>query len=143
MPRSISIDLPTDDDGMLPRQCPTCERTFAIHRSTYREQHYLNLRCPYCGWIAEFDQFLTDEQADFAEATAENEARELAESELEEALSDIFGTVDDLDFGRQSVPSPHLDVPMTSRTCDNCGFRYHIAASYQDASRCPVCREHT
>jgi DNA-directed RNA polymerase subunit RPC12/RpoP len=149
--RVVSIDLPTDDEGMLPRQCPNCDGQFAIHGETYQEEHYLNLRCPYCGWVAEFDEFLTEEQATYGEAVAENEARRMLEEEFADAFEDAFSGVgssdfievetntDEIDFGHRSTPSPHLAIETDQVTCDTCGFRYAVEEETEDTS-CPVCR---
>lgn len=137
--KTVSIDLPTDGDGMLPRQCPNCQAQFAIHEESYSEEHYLNLRCTYCEWIEKFDEFLTDEQADYAQAVAENEARQLAAKELEDALGDVFDSSGDIEFDDCPEPSPHLSVEMQRVVCDECGFIYSVQKDPDEVS-CPVCR---
>jgi len=149
--RIVNIDLPTDDEGMLPRQCPNCDGSFAIHGETYEDEHYLNLRCPYCEWVAEFDEFLTEEQAAYGEAVAENEARRMLEAEVADMFEDAFSGVgssdfievetntDEIDFGHRSTPSPHLPIETDQVTCGECGFRYAVKDGTDDSS-CPVCR---
>jgi rubrerythrin len=147
----VNIDLPTDEAGMLPRQCPNCDGQFAIHGETYEQEHYLNLRCPYCEWVAEFDEFLTEEQAEYGEAVAENEARRMLEDEFAEMFEDAFsGTgssdfievetnTDEIDFGHQDTPSPHLPVETDQLACSECGFSFAVEQGREDGS-CPVCR---
>lgn len=147
----VSIDLPTDENGLLPRQCPNCGGKFAIHGDTYEEEHYLNLRCPYCQWIEEFDEFLTEEQAEYGEAIAESELRRMAEKELAEAFEDAFGgasgsdfieietNTDEIDFGERSAPSPHLSIATVRINCLECALRYEVREG-ETETYCPVCR---
>ena len=149
--RLVSIDLPTDDEGMLPRQCPNCDRQFTIHGDTYESKNYLNIRCPYCEWVAEFDEFLTEGQAAYGEVVAENEARRMLEEELGDVFEDAFSDVgssdflegetntDEVDFGHRPPPSPDLDIETDETACADCGFRYTIEEATDDFS-CPVCR---
>lgn len=140
--KTIRIDLPTDSDGFLPRQCPHCEQRFSIHGDSYEQGRYLNLRCPYCGMIEEFDEFLTEEQAEYSQATAQNEAREMAAKELEDALGDVFDGVSSgsIDFGEIDTPSPHLSHDTVRTICPNCEFRYGVIEDSDEDSLCPVCR---
>lgn len=147
----VPIDLPTDEAGMLPRQCPNCDGQFTIHRETYEQEHYLNLRCPYCDWIAEFDEFLTEEQAEYGEAVAENEARQMLEDQVADMFEDAFSGVgssdfievetntDEIDFGHRNTPSPHLTIETDQVACRDCGFSFAVKEGTEDIS-CPVCR---
>ncbi|ELZ80150.1 hypothetical protein C454_11071 [Haloferax gibbonsii ATCC 33959] len=151
--KEVSIDLPSDENGMFPRQCPNCDGKFAIHSDTYQDEHYLNLRCPYCGWIEEFDQFLTDEQADYSHSVAEGELRRMAEKELSDALEDAFGGISsnssinletdssEIDFGEPETPSPHLSIETKRITCPDCGFNFLVKQDAEEEQvSCPVCR---
>jgi RNase P subunit RPR2 len=146
-----SIDLPTDDDGLLPRQCPHCSEAFGINLGMFEQNHYLNLRCPVCGWIAEFDKFHTGDQMEFGRSVSSNEVRRQIENELGSMLEEAFSGVsndiveietggDDLDMGRESVPSPHLDMKTVEITCSECGFEYAVEQGAGADSDCPVCR---
>lgn len=146
---SHSIDLPTDKEGLLPRECPHCETSFAIDLQMFKENHYLNLRCPKCNWISEFDKFHTAEQINFARSVSGNEARRQIEEEIGDMLEDAFsGVSNDLvefestgnpDMGRESLPSPQLEIEIEEVTCPNCGFKYAAEGTATD-SNCPVCR---
>jgi DNA-directed RNA polymerase subunit RPC12/RpoP len=149
--KELSIELPTDENGFLPRQCPNCSGKFAIHGDTYQEEHYLNLRCPYCNWIEEFDEFLTEEQLEYAEAVTENEARRMMENEFAEAFEDAFSSSsdfveveanpDEIDFGERDAPSPHLSIMTEQIICSECGFKYLIRKEEKEGEySCPVCR---
>lgn len=147
----VNIDLPTDETGMLARQCPNCDGQFAVHGESYQQEYYLNLRCPYCELISEFDEFLTTEQAEYAESVAENEARRMLEDEVVEAFEDAFsGTgssdfievetnTDDVDLGHRNTLSPHLNIETNQVVCSDCEFPFVIKEDTVDHS-CPVCR---
>lgn len=150
MEKGWSIDLPVDDNEMLPRQCPNCEQAFLIHLPRYTEGMYLNLRCPYCEWVADSDEFVTDDQAEYAAVVGENELRNMAEDTLNDALDDIFGELNSskhfsvnrgssrVDFGRHSLPSPIADYQIDKSDCNNCGFSYSTLPNSDPV--CPVCR---
>lgn len=146
-----SIDLPTDEEGFLPRECPHCEKIFAINLEMFEENHYLNIRCPECGWIAEFDKFHTDDQVDLARSVSGNEARRQIEEEIGGILEDAFSGVsndfveietntDDLDIGQESIPSPQIEIETEEVTCSDCGFEYAAEKKIGADSDCPVCR---
>lgn len=149
---SRSIDLPTDEDGMLPRECPHCETSFAINPEMFQEHHYLNLRCPECCWIAEFDRFHTPDQVEFAHSVGSNEARRQMEEEIGNLFEDAFSGIksndfiqietstDDLNMGRESLPSPHLRIETEKVICSDCNFEYSVEEGTTDKSSCPVCR---
>jgi RNase P subunit RPR2 len=149
---SRSIDLPTGEDGLLPRECPHCETGFAINPEMFDENHYLNLRCPECGWVAEFDKFHTTEQVEYAHSVGSNEARRQAEEEIGNMLEDAFSGVksndyieietstDDLDVGRENLPSPHLKIETEKVVCSECGFEYAVEQGTGKNANCPVCR---
>lgn len=83
----IPMELPLDSDGYLRRQCPRCERVFKWHHdsdddrpdgSEAPEVYF----CPYCGKPSPPDQWLTDEQVDYAQALLAIEAANMVEREL-------------------------------------------------------------
>jgi rubredoxin len=149
---SRSIDLLTDDDGLLPRECPHCETGFAINPEMFEESHYLNLRCPECGWIAEFDEFHTPDQVEYVHSVGSNEARRQVEEEIGNMLKDAFSGVKsndyieveistgDLDMGRESLPSPQLKIETEKIVCSKCAFEYAVEQGTKENSNCPVCR---
>jgi len=138
MERTISIDLPLTSEGMLGRQCPHCEHRFRIDAEEYRNQHYLNLSCPYCRWIADFDEFHTDEQVAYSKSVSMNELENMVVDRLEE----VFGS-GSVEGGLQDTTpqSPHFTEEVVDRICPDCGFGYQELASVSDPS-CPVCRDY-
>ena len=148
---SRSIDLPTDEDGLLPRACPHCKTRFAIDLEMFKNNHYLNLRCPECNWVAEFDKFHTGEQIDFGRSVSGNEARRQVEKEIGDMLEDASNGVsndfvefetstDSPDMGRESLPSPQLEIKIKKINCPDCDFNYAVEQGTATDSDCPVCR---
>lgn len=147
----FSIKLPTDENGKLPRQCPKCDGKFSIHGEDYESSRYLNLRCPYCEWTGGFDEFLTEEQAEYALSVSRDETVQMIGEEVGKAIEDIFGSstssgnIDismesgDFNLGKVGTPSPHLSIATKEISCNSCGFRYEIREETQD-HLCPVCR---
>jgi len=135
----VSVSLPTDDNGMLDRICPNCEQLFQIHKGTFEAEHYLNIRCPYCNWIAEFSKFTTNRQWEYTEAVAMNEqGRQMIEDTLDDALGDL-ADIDSLSSLNQPIPSPHLELDTEGNTCPDCGFEFETLP-VGNGSDCPVCR---
>lgn len=148
--REIAITLPPRTDGLFERACPHCQARFAIHSEDYETGGYLNLRCPRCEWVDEKDEFTTPEQRAYVRAAGENAAREMAEELVADQLKDMFrglrgtpgirvtGSAKRPQLGRQALPEPNANVPLTPVKCPSCGFRYATDASVGGV--CPVCR---
>lgn len=133
MKETSSIELPTKEDNMLPRQCPKCDRKFSINIKSYRTLAYLNIRCPYCRWIEEFDNFVTDEQVNFAEA--------IGKKKVVDMVKDEFSDFDiEVESSRSSIPSPYLSEETKEITCPECGFKYKVKDDTEKRTFCPVCR---
>lgn len=137
MERAIDIELPTTSGGMLGRQCPHCQKRFRINHETYQNQHYLNLSCPYCRWIAEFEEFHTQEQIKHAESVGMDQVEDMVIDELE----DIFGSGSvEGELGGITHESPIFSQDVSDIECPDCDFEYQSLTSEADSS-CPVCRE--
>lgn len=146
--RRRSVEIPTDESGMLERQCPRCRNRFSIDIEHHQEYGYMNLRCPYCRFISELDNFITGEQRAYLYSTTQNVAREAAEQIFDEAFGDLSGfsggsvgfeiDVGDVDLGRAPVESPSSDPDLETVSCDDCGFSYGLAEA--TGGVCPVCR---
>lgn len=157
----IKIPFPADDSGMLPRECPRCGRKFAIDKQDYSERCFLNLRCPYCQWIEEFNEFHTEEQLKYAEALLQDEFFREAEKEIKQSLKKFQDSmkrktskynnfafkagsnVDNFNLNNvpEKTPSPHLDISTQEITCEDCNFSFLVDNSVkEDETACPVCR---
>lgn len=146
--RRRSLRLPVDDNGMLERECPRCHDRFNIEIEEFERQGYMNLRCPYCQFISELDNFSTGKQRQYVYSESMNFGLRTMEDILENAFGDISGfsgknmsleiDVGDFDFGRTEVVDPISSIKLDAATCDTCGFRFEVDNGEDHA--CPVCR---
>lgn len=146
--RRRSLEIPTDDGGMLGRECPRCHRGFRIDLEHYEDRGYMNLRCPYCRFISELDNFTTGEQRVYIYSTTQNLALQTAEELINDMFDDVSGfsndfiefdvDADDVDFGRVATASPAFTTEVDDVRCDECGFCYSVEKEREEA--CPVCR---
>jgi hypothetical protein len=63
MEHRIEVSFPSDSDGFISQQCPSCTRRFKV-RVDDESDHSMNF-CPYCGGESE-DGWLTEEQEAYA-----------------------------------------------------------------------------
>ena len=87
----IPVELPLDSDGYLRRQCPRCERVFKWHHDepTSDSEKHDGYFCPYCSEWAPSDQWWTDEQVEYIEAVAADEAMKQIEIELRPSVEQL------------------------------------------------------
>lgn len=152
---TISIPLPTTDESMLARECPNCHGKFEIDTEDFESNYYLNLRCPYCQMVFEFEDFHSEEQIEYIECQGQNEALALAESEINEVMEEfnrelnkmsndflkVKGDFSGFDVDKENLPSPHLTIDTKTKTCSECGFQFSLDPEIEVKKiSCPVCR---
>jgi len=74
---SLSINIPTDSDGYFGLCCPYCKNDFKILGQEFKETEVVDIYCPVCGLIAEFNSFYTDKVNSKAHSIAKNYAEDL------------------------------------------------------------------
>ncbi|MEK4086084.1 TFIIB-type zinc ribbon-containing protein [Psychrobacillus sp. FSL K6-1415] len=74
---NISFSIPLDDDGFVTLQCPFCNSNFKLTGTDAMDDSVYETFCPYCGLVAEPNQFLTDEVIEKAMRLAENHMFEM------------------------------------------------------------------
>lgn len=74
---TIPFSIPLDDDGYVSLQCPFCDKHFKLTWEDVEDDAIYELFCPYCGLVAEPNEFLTDEVKEKALRLAENHMYEL------------------------------------------------------------------
>ncbi|MEZ4503642.1 MAG: hypothetical protein R3C39_13535 [Dehalococcoidia bacterium] len=145
MRREVSVTLPLDDEGMLGRQCPgpLCGRYFKVKPDTGHEGE--TLACPYCGTVADPQNFATEEQIQYA--------TDVAAGKFVDSLFDRIERTADR-FNRQQrggllnlqmkvhrdrfVPRRYTEHELeTGVTCDNCGLEFAV---YGVFASCPDCQ---
>lgn len=146
--RPQSLEIPVDDDDLLGRECPRCRARFKIDPERYDDRGFMNLRCPYCRFISELDNFTTGEQRQYMFATTHNLARRIMEDIVEEAFGGFTGSSrgsveismnsENINFGRVPVDSPAFSARIYQVECDECGFSFGIEEGLDGV--CPVCR---
>ena len=71
----ISVPIPTDHDGYLRRECPTCGGQFKWHHGPISDESPSEpspsvYYCPLCGAAADTDAWWTQEQVAYAQESA-------------------------------------------------------------------------
>jgi hypothetical protein len=71
----VQVPIPADEDGFVRRECPNCEQQFKWHDGPANEEAESmagppSYYCPLCGEPAPVDEWFTQEQTDYARATA-------------------------------------------------------------------------
>lgn len=92
----VSYELPTDHDGFLRRQCPTCDQQFKWHAGPANEEAEQQpddqvYYCPLCGTVANSDQWFTDDQLDLIQAEAHSATMPQLDHMLDEVLKGLSG----------------------------------------------------
>jgi len=108
----------------------------------------MNLRCPYCRFISEMDEFMTGEQRGYQYSVTQNFALDVMEDMIEEVFDGVSSSssggiefeVDSgsVDFGRVETEPPTISADLERRDCDECGFSYRVEGESEGV--CPVCR---
>lgn len=143
----ISVPISRDEDGFTGRECPQCEGYFKIELGTGLKGSGLPCHCPYCGHVAQHDQFCTTEQIEYAKSVAMRQIsdaflRDLKELEFDHPPRGPFG------IGISIKVEPGSPVPIryyrekqleTETLCVSCTLRYSV---YGVFAYCPDCGEH-
>ena len=77
---SFEIPIPSDDEGYVLLQCPTCGTYFKLTPSDAQDEGVLHLFCPSCGLAGE--SFLTEDVLNLALAKAKNAAMDYIHTEF-------------------------------------------------------------
>lgn len=146
----ISVQLLTDERGMIGRECLKCKQYFKLKPGTGLETEHCY--CPYCDYEGNSDNFWTEAQLKYAESIAMQQAyKKLIKPSLDK-LSKTFkqlerNTRNSLIQFKIKTSSPNLNFPIKYYTekeletiliCDNCKLEFAI---YGVFSRCPDCNE--
>jgi hypothetical protein len=70
MGSQVSVSIPTDERGLLGRECPVpeCLGYFKVKSGTGLTGPGLQCHCPYCGHVADPNSFWTKEQIEYAQS---------------------------------------------------------------------------
>jgi hypothetical protein len=148
----MRISIPTDEHGFFGRQCPSCSQLFWVDSDDYEAlPDELELWCVYCGYHAEHNEFMTQQQLD----RALRAVGDLRVQMVSEALDGMFGRMvtprPRCGFGIEisfrstpfyPQPLPGIDeerlirIRIRIRTCPGCALRYAVFGEHRF---CPVC----
>lgn len=144
--RLIKVTLPTDENGMVGRQCPSpdCGQYFKLKLGTGLPTTMTS--CPYCGWTGDSSNFHTPDQIEYAKSIAIKQT-------LDPILRDFKRTVEGLNRPTRnsliqlkfSVTTPTFHVHCytekeveTRVTCDSCGLEFSVFGVF---ASCPDCQK--
>lgn len=143
MKTRLVVTFPSDPSGYHGRQCPVteCRRYFKVTVGT-GVPDATECICAYCGHSDSVDNFVTDEQFNYAMQVA----TDIAAREIFDAIRPAFefGSPNDTLFARMKYIPPEI-LPYVEReletalVCDGCGLRYAVYGLF---AFCPDCGKH-
>lgn len=147
---TISVNVPTDDDGYTGRECPNedCLGYFKITFGTGLPDATACV-CPYCGTTEEHDQFWTQDQLELLQSVAMQEVMGALHKDLKSLEFEVKPPRNAfLGLAMSLKVEPHSPLPLhryaekeleTHVVCDRCTLRYAI---YGVFGYCPDCGTH-
>lgn len=149
LPNEFKISLPTDEKGMVGRECPNpdCLGYFKIELGTGLIGENLPCHCPYCGYTGEPGEFHTPAQIEYAKSIVINQFTDALKKDIQtwdrELRHKSRGS-----FLKLSVKYKGHSHPIhyyteeeleTEIVCEQCTLHYSI---YGVFGFCPDCRTH-
>ena len=144
--KSYSIPLPTDENGMLGRECPdeNCLGYFKIMPGTSIKDDDLQLTCPYCGIKADSQDFSTKEQIEYAKSVVLRKVQKALMTDLRNWGKSLERSTKG---GFIQIKTEYKSTPMpiryyeekeleTTITCEQCGLVYSVFGKF---AYCPYC----
>ena len=104
----MEISIPTDNDGYILCQCPTCGEFFKITPTDYEDDRIINIFCPGCGLASE--DYLTDDVLELAQAMATNYATDVLYDELKKWENQFKGSFVSFKAGKKPDPVPENPI---------------------------------
>lgn len=147
----MKISIPTDEDGLVGRECPKEECSpgyFKVKLGTGITENQETAFCPYCRAEAEPSDFITQAQKDYAIALVKNNAVNGINRMLKKSLglnsagkrkigAGHFSIEMSLKPGRPDyVPRPIEEELRRDIVCSNCGLEHSV---FGLATWCPDC----
>ncbi len=149
----MSIELPTDEDGMLGRECPDADCSpgyFKVKPGTGITEGHQVAFCPYCGTSGDPGEFATKSQRDYAIGLVEREAIKGVNQMIKRALGlgpsgrkKIGGDFLSIEISYKPtrlgpVPRPIEEELRRDVLCPHCGLEHAV---FGLATWCPDCGE--
>lgn len=140
---TIKVELPTDEHGLIGRECPACERYFKLRPGTGLPVEHC--RCPYCEHLGDASDFATPEQLEYARSVAINEISQSVIRPMIQRWGRNLERSTRNSMIKLSVKYDHRSIPLsyyqeqrleTSVTCSTCSLEFAI---YGVFATCPDC----
>lgn len=140
--RTIRVSLPTDENGLTGRQCPSCGDYFKLRFGTGLP--ISTSTCPYCRHTADSGDFLTDDQREYVLSVVKRQVVAPMLEDFQRSLRRIAHT-SQRSFIQISVRTSPISFPLyryrerdveTQVTCDGCGLEFAIFGVF---AGCPDC----
>jgi len=140
---TMTITLPTDDEGMIGRECPECKEYFKVKPGT----GLLNIStctCPYCEHTDDSGEFFTEAQLEYAQSIAVREVLRPTLAQLERSFKQLERSTRHSLFSIK-VRTRGFNLPIkyyaekdleTTVECGTCGL---VFAIYGVFAVCPDC----
>lgn len=149
LPSEFRISLPTDEKGMIGRECPKsdCLGYFKIELGTGLQGDNLPCHCPYCGHTDSSNEFYTPAQNKYIESIVISQITKALKKDIEAWDRDLRHQTRggflklSVEYRGHSHPV-HYYVEKDLETevvCDKCTLHYAI---YGVFGYCPDCRTH-
>jgi hypothetical protein len=147
---TFKIEIPTDENGFIGRECLECKKYFKLKPGTGLPTQHCH--CPYCDYEGDSNTFWTQDQIEYAQS----KGPEIAYNKVIEPLLDDFTkSIMKLDKSTKGgflqikitpkIVKPFFPIKFYSEleletllTCDNCKLEFAI---YGVFGRCPDCNE--
>jgi Zn finger protein HypA/HybF involved in hydrogenase expression len=145
---TIKFNIPTDERGLIGRECPKCQEYFKVKFGTGLPLS--TCHCPYCFYTGNNNEFFTKDQIEYAESVALKEAMERVIKPGFRKLERSFKKLESATRGgliqikvktkRSLMVIPHSyyreKEVETYIICDNCGLEFAV---YGIFANCPDC----
>lgn len=107
---SLTISIPTDNDGYVLLKCPNCGTYFKITPADMQDEGVLEIFCPSCGLIGK--NYLTEDAYELALIMAQNKAMDIIHEELRKMEKKFKNSPITLKAGKP--PKHELENPILS-----------------------------
>ena len=111
MIEQFNLSLPTDGDGYISQQCPTCTRRFKVHVDDQGDSPLQF--CPYCHATSD-NAWWTEEQQEYFMGVAMAQTLDPLLDELSDGIAGLNQTGSLLSFSMRSERSEPPPVPVES-----------------------------
>lgn len=125
MKTTYNINIPPDEEGMVGRECPNCNKYFKIKPGTGISNNPV-MYCPYCEHRGKSSEFTTKEQLEYAKSIV-----------VRDALGEMGRELKKLE--RHSFRSPFISFEIKVKEPLPPPIRYYIEKQLQENVRCEDC----